>query len=242
MNWYLPRNAPPPPIARGFPCDSQAAIRSSTPRTEAVARMWLRTRADPLAQLPSRLQELAVRPLRLLRAEVADKLRLTAPLALGDQAVQSVAKPYVALHESLVLFLFVCICRFIDRYSPDGLMSVSHSASSRSWALGAARLHGRNRNCWCRCCDADADYGNQGGLQRSSSCRWSVVGLSPSRSVRQSGTSFVRQSDGHPARSAVRYRARLPKGVAASFPFEAPRAGKHESFALSAGGVGVAGT
>jgi hypothetical protein len=97
-------------------------------------------------------------------------------IALGDQPVCPVSQDQEPAYQFLVShFFFRWWC---DAHPPEGLARVGLRGSRRDDLLlsGLSRIRRicRNRNCWRRCCDADADYGNQGALQWSSSCRWSV--------------------------------------------------------------------
>ena len=141
-------------------------------------------------------------------------------VALGDQPVRAVPELQVPLHEPLVSYVGLSLCR-VDRHGPDRLPRVDPRGAGRGRfnCLSVVRRYRRDRNCWCRCCDADADYGNQGGPQWSSSCRWSVVGLSPSCSVRHVQSPPSRMACAGPLaeRSAGQGPGdAAPEGVAAS--------------------------
>ena len=166
-------------MARGLPCDSQAAIRCESrahARRQAgalVAQVGAHA-TDALAELPVRAHQRAVGPAQLDRGAHLPHL---AAVALRDQAVEPLPELQEALRQPALVQCVVrrCGCRCRCR-GAHCLLNCLH----------VIRRYGRDRNCWYRCCDADAENGNQGGLQWSSSCRGQSRPLHSLRSVRPS--------------------------------------------------------
>ncbi len=92
MNWYLPRNAPPPPMACGLPPDSQAAIACSVPETAGAAAA---------SRLSWRLSW--IRPgVQVAQPAVAHALHRAVGRRLAAELAHGVGEPQVAAHEDTV--------------------------------------------------------------------------------------------------------------------------------------------